>query len=271
MKKLSFTIFVALLAFFIIQGCEKAQLTDLGVGTKIIASKTQIAQLDLDTLLFTGASVTDSVKWSVTPEGKSVIQSKGNTAVIYFLDLGNYTVSAQKASGGEVKTKSINVVPHQAPPFVSDPGTTNTTVSTSNNSDTTQYIPITGDINVSPDFYRIPSGDSVQVNFSLQTVNKYCSRGIIEYTSILDAAKNYSLDIGKIRAPKNCAGSLSPDMQVWAGYIFKRKLLGLGTHQISITYNGTTYTGTIIVNTTNIIINWNYTSGVIMLTHVING
>ncbi len=55
MKKLTFTAFAALLVFFIIQGCEKAQLTDLGVGTKIIASKTQITQFDLDTLLFTGA------------------------------------------------------------------------------------------------------------------------------------------------------------------------------------------------------------------------
>lgn len=272
MKKLTFTALAAILVFFIIQGCEKAQLTDLGVGTKIIASKAKLYPLDLDTLLFTGAAATDAVNWTVTPTGQSVIQSQGNTAIIYFTDTGTYTVSAQKASGGEIKSKSINVVARQAVPVVSESGNTNTTVSTSNNADTTQYIPVTGDINVNASLYRTPLGDSVQVNFNIQTVDTFCSRGILEYTSTFDAAKNFTLNIGEVRAPKNCAGSLSSDIQIWEGYVFRRKLLATGsTHKLTITLNGVTYTGTIVVAPTTITINWNYTSGVIMLTHVING
>ncbi|MES2429203.1 MAG: hypothetical protein V4560_19630 [Bacteroidota bacterium] len=269
MKKLTLIAFAALMAFFVIQGCEKGRLDDVR-GEKIKAFKTELIPFEDDTLLFTGAAATDSVKWTVTPADLSYIQIKGNAAIIRFFREGTYSVSAQKVSGGVAQSISIKVARY-VPVFVSEPGTTKTTISTSATPDTVQYIPITGDIKVGLSYYRIPSDDSVSINFNPQTVNTYCSKSIMQYTSTVDASKNFTLDIVNLRAPKNCAGATAPDWQVWTGDVFKRKLIGLGTHQLTIKFNGVTYTGTIVVTTTNTTINWNYTSGVIMLSHVING
>jgi hypothetical protein len=95
MKNLTLIAFAALMAFFVLQGCEKDHLADIG-GEKIKATKTEIEQYELDTLLFTGAAATDSVKWTVAPANSGVIQNKGNKAIIYFFKTGTYTVSAQK-------------------------------------------------------------------------------------------------------------------------------------------------------------------------------
>jgi hypothetical protein len=268
MKKSTFNVLIALTALFILLGCEKTRLADVGDG-KIKATKTELSQYEVDTLLFTGAATTDSVKWTVTPTGSGYIQSKGNTAIVYFFSEGTFSVSAQKTSGGATQSISLKVV-HKVPAFVSEPGTTKTTVSTSATPDTADYIPITGNIKMGISYYRLPSGDSVMINFNPQTVNTYCSKGIMQYTSTLDASKNFSLDILNIRAPKNCAGATAPDWQVWTGDVFKRKLIGLGNHQLTVTFNGVTYTGTIVVAATNTTINWSYTSGIIIDPKVIN-
>ncbi|HWZ36451.1 MAG TPA: hypothetical protein VNW51_09840 [Mucilaginibacter sp.] len=267
MKNLILITFTAVAAIFVLQGCEKARMADIGDG-KLKASKAQVGLFEVDTLLFTGAAATDSVNWTVTPASHYGIQTHGNAAIVTFFTEGTYLVSARKVSGGVTQSVSIKAV-QQAPVYATESGTTKTTVVTSANPDTAEYIPITGDIKVTTAYFRLPSGDSVILNLNLQTVKTYCSKGILQYTSILDAG-NFNLDIVNIRAPKNCAGATSPDWQTWTGMVFKTKFIGLGTHQLTITYNNVTYTGTIVVTRINTTINWNYTSGVVIPDKVID-
>jgi hypothetical protein len=262
MKNITLTVLGLLLILFVIQGCEKARMADIGDG-KIKATKTELSQFELDTLLFTGAATTDSVKWTVTPANQNVILIKANVAIIYFFKVGTYTVSAQKLSGGETQSISINVTPPKPPVFVPETGTTNTTVTTVI-SDTTQFEPITGDVNLGISFYRNPPDGKVEMNFSPQTVNTYCARGKLQYTAILDESQNFSLDLVNIREPKGCLGATIPNIKIGAGDVFKRKLISLGSHQFKVTLNGVVYNGSIVVNTSNITINWPYTTGVIM-------
>ncbi|MES2377371.1 MAG: hypothetical protein V4553_12360 [Bacteroidota bacterium] len=263
MKNLILTAFAALMAIFVLQGCEKARLADIGDG-KIKATKTEIELYEPDTLLFTGATITDSVKWTITP-ANAIQQIKGNVMATYFTSLGTYTVSAQKLSGGAIQTISIKVVPRKPPVFVPDPGTTNTTVVTTT-SDTTQFVPITGDVQVGGGLWREPNTGKVVVNFSPRTVNNYCSRGIMQYTAVIDAEQNLTLDIVNIRQPVGCAGANGPDHPCGGSQVFKNKLLDNGTHQFKITLNGVTYTGTIVITATTMTVNWPYTSGVIVIT-----
>jgi hypothetical protein len=264
MKNLILAAFAALMATFVLQGCEKARLADIGDG-KIKASKTEIEVYDLDTLFFTGAAATDSVKWTVTPANQNVIKIKGNAAVIYFFKIGTYSVSAQKLSGGVIQTITITVVPRKPPVFIPDAGTTNTTVVTTT-SDTTQFETITGDVQVGGGLWREPNTGKVVVNFSPRTVNTYCSKGIMQYTAVIDASQNFTLDLVNIREPKGCAGATAPNSTSGGSQVFKNKLLDNGTHQLKITLNGVTYIGTIVITATTMTVNWPYTSGVIVIT-----
>jgi hypothetical protein len=262
MKNLILTAFAALMAIFVLQGCEKARLADIGDG-KIKASKNEIEVYELDTLFFTGAVSTDSVNWTVTPANQNVIRIKGNAAIVYFFKVGTYSVSAQKLSGGIMQTITITVVPRKPPVFVPETGTTNTTVTTVV-SDTTQFEPITGDVKMGISFWRNPADGKVEMNFSPQTVNTYCARGMLQYTSVLDDSQNFSLDLVNIRGPKGCLGATIPNIKIGANDVFKRKLIDVGTHQFKVTLNGVVYTGSIVVNASNITINWPYTTGVIV-------
>jgi hypothetical protein len=262
MKNITLTVLGALLILFVIQGCEKERMADIGDG-KIKATKTEIEQYDLDTLLFTGAAATDSVKWTVTPADGGYLQSKGNKAIVYFYKIGVYTVSAQKLSGGVTQSISITAITRKPPVFVPETGTTNTTV-TAVISDTTQFEPVTGDVKMGISFWRNPADGKVEMNFSPQTVNTYCARGMLQYTAILDDSQNFSLDLVNIREPKGCAGATIPNIKIGANDVFKRKLIGLGTHQFKVTLNGVVYNGSIVVAASNITINWPYTTGVIM-------
>jgi hypothetical protein len=264
MKNLTLIAFAALMAFFVLQGCEKDHLADIG-GEKIKATKTEIEQYELDTLLFTGAAATDSVKWTVAPANSGVIQNKGNKAIIYFFKTGTYTVSAQNLTGGTTQSITITAVPRKPPVFVPDPGTTNTTVVTAA-SDTMEFVPITGNVNVGGGLWREPNSGKVVANFGPRTVNNYCSRGIMQYTAVIDASQNFSLDIVNIRQPIGCAGATAPNHNLGAEQVFKNKLLDNGTHQLKITLNGVTYIGTIVITATTMVVNWPYTSGVIVIT-----
>lgn len=262
MKNITLTVLGALLVLFVIQGCEKERMANIGDG-KIKATTTELSQYELDTLLFTGAANTDSVKWTVTPADQSLIRIKGNAAIIYFFKVGTYTVSAQKLSGGETQSISINVTPPKPPVFVPETGTTNTTVTTVV-SDTTKFEPITGDVKMGVSFWRNPADGKVEMNFSPQTVNTYCARGMLQYTAILDDSQNFSLDLVNIREPKGCLGATIPNVKIGASDVFKKKLIGLGSHQFKVTLNGVVYNGSIVVAASNITINWSYTTGIIM-------
>jgi len=257
MKKLTFTMLAAILAFFIIQGCNKDMQPVISVS-KIKAEKLEVKVGELDTFVYTGATNTDSVKWTITPINTS-IGTKANVARIVFNKVGIYVVTAGKA--GEVPSKiSIKVDP--ADPVIPPVDTAKIP------NDTTSYVPLTGDnINLSFSAERnVNGGDTVLVNLSAVTTNRYCSRGVLQYQfsrPYVNGTYGYKVDFLNVREPKACS---SPrDIPMVAGHIFYSGMrLAYGSHPLIVTLDGTTYTGNIIVSKTGYTIDWNYTTGVVV-------
>lgn len=254
MKKLTFTILAALVTFFIIQGCNKDMQPVIGVS-KIKAEKLEVKVGELDTFVYTGATNTDSVKWTITPTNSS-IGTKSNVARIVFNKVGIYVVTAGKA--GEVPSRiAIKVDP--ADPIPVDTVKTPT--------DTTKYVPLTGD-KITLGFgagRNANGGDTVVVTLNAVTTNTYCSRGVLQYQfnrPYINGVFGYKVDFVNVREPKVCSNT--PDIPMSASNIFYSGMrLAVGSYPLIITLNGTTYSGSIVVSETQVTIDWNYTTGVI--------
>jgi hypothetical protein len=271
MKNLILTVSAALMAIFVLQGCEKQTMSDPLTNTtpQILTHKTQVYPYDGgDTLLYTGAAATDSLEWTVTPAANTYIRQKGNVAIIIFGNVGSHVVTAKKIGSSTSASITMTVV-SSTTLFKSDGLTTSTNVTTST-SDTLKIEPITGDVKLWVIYYRNPVGDSVMINFSAYTMNTFCSRATMQFKSVLGNDRNYSLDLINIRGPKGCAGAVGPNTSAGISGIFVPKLMGFGNHALNITLNGVTYTGSINVTANNTVINWPYTTGVIMDLKVID-
>ncbi|TSJ40416.1 hypothetical protein FO440_11700 [Mucilaginibacter corticis] len=255
MKKLTFTMLAAILAFFIIQGCNK-DMQPVISASKIKAEKLEVKVGELDTFVYTGATNTDSVKWTITPINTS-IGTKANVARIVFNKVGIYVVTAGKA--GEVPSRiAIKVDP--ADPIIPPVDTVKTPA------DTTTYVPLTGDkITLSFSAGRnVNGGDTVVFNLSAITTNTYCSRGVLQYQynrPTVNGVVGYKVDFLNVREPKVCSNT--PDVPMAVSNIGGVRL-AVGSYPLIITLNGTTYTGSIVVSETQVTIDWNYTTGVVM-------
>jgi hypothetical protein len=246
MKNLTYGLVVALLALFIIQGCAKMNGVSILKG-QLVASKSTIAAGQPDSLLLVGALASDSINWSVTPSGFNTISIKHNTAVVVFNKSGVYTVKAGVAGANPAST-SITV------------GDTVTNRTTS--------IPLTGDqIILLSNYYKSQNGDTSYVYFTAETTKTYpCANSILEYTQNLDASNNFSINFIDALQP-DAANCQSGSGALASGIIAFRQnpsnpYMVVGTYPLTVTLNGTTYTGSIAVSATDINFNWNYTTGV---------
>jgi hypothetical protein len=265
MKRLLYTMTTLMLVAIIISACNKINNPVL-IG-KLIASKAEVKINEPDSLTLVGATLTDSVTWSVVPAGFSALAHQGGKARVVFTKAGYYVVTAKKTGGIPANVK-IKILTDSVsnPSHPTHPGDTVT-----NPSDTIKLVPLTGDkITLSPGFSQNAARDSVSISFNAKTTNLYCSNGILQYQAIVDYNKNFSIDFINVREPKVCRGTT--DIPMAASPVAMRHVnLANGSYSLKVTLNGVIYSGTIVVSATNITFNWNYTSGVVIspkiLTH----
>jgi hypothetical protein len=242
MKKVIYGFAVILIAAFVIPACNKFGDT-LGQNGQLVASKYKVKINEPDSLVLVGAKSTDSLKWSVIPSGYDSLTSKKNTAVVVFKKGGSYQV--QVTENGIVLSKSITVsdsIYHPAPHYIT--------------------TPLTGDqITLVPHYTH--SADSTYLYFVAQTKNHYCATSnIVVADSLISGI--YGINLIDVVQPSTCVigqGSIAKVIN------FKQNLpvqLQTGTFPLSVTLNGTTYTGSVIVSVTTITFNWNYSAGVLI-------
>jgi hypothetical protein len=251
MKTLTYIItFFALL--FIINACTKVN----GLTTEqLVASSATVKTGQPDSLELVGAAATDSIRWSVSPlAGINNFYHSGKHGLINFNQAGIYTVTATVNNTTPYST-SITVT--QAPALPVD---TVTTAST--------RVPLTGDeIKLTANYSKSTGSDSAYVYFSAQTTKfYYCLNSFITYNTALNNTSGFTISFGDVIKPatKDCqAGSVRLSI---ASIPFKQSLqnkyLPAGTFPLTVTLNGVTYTGSVIVTATDVNINWSYTSGV---------
>jgi hypothetical protein len=250
MKTLTYVfVFFALLLVF--DSCKKAGLS----GIQLVATSASVKTGQLDSLELVGAAATDSVKWAVSPmTGLAGIIYSGKHAVVNFNQAGSYTITATLNNATPYST-TINVTQAPAPPV----DTTRTTAI---------HVPLSGDqIVMTAHYSKSPNSDSAYVYFAAQTTKfYYCLNSSLTYNVALNNTSGFTLNIVDVLKPatKDCqVGSTRLTIPVIP---FKQSLqnsyLPVGTFPLTVTLNGTTYTGNVTVTATDININWTYTSGV---------
>ncbi|WP_184543399.1 hypothetical protein [Mucilaginibacter sp. FT3.2] len=245
MKNLIYTAFALLLAIGIISGCNK--ITDPANSGKIVASKTDLKINEADSLALAGASATDSVTWSITPSGSGVLIKQKNLARVSFTKSGTYTVTAFK-TGSVPASIQLKVSADSIP----------------STSDTAKFVSLAGDqITLSPGISVSPLKDSVGFDFNASTKNKYCSNGLLKYNKSVSADYHFNIDFLYVQEPKVCTGTTDIPMIV-SPLRFNNRYLVNGTYPLTVTLNGTTYTGNVIITSTLVTFDWKYTTGVVM-------
>lgn len=249
MKNSIYGFLVFLFSIVIISACNKfGDLT--GKTGQLVATSYKVKINEPDSLLLVGAQATDSIKWSVSPAGYDSLVTKKNAGVIFFKKAGYYQVKVTD-NGGLPATASITV------------------------SDSVYHSPVkytttllTGDqITLVPYFHS--SADSSYIVLVAQTKNYYC--GISRLVAADSLVNNkYSINFVDVVQPSPCVIGNSPIAAVINFTQNQPGHLANGTFPLSVSLNGTTYTGSIVVTTTTISFNWDYTSGVLIAPKQIN-
>ena len=242
MKNLTLILFTLMAAFLILQGCNKNGLPP--TNGQLAASSLNVEINQPDSLKLTGAASTDSVKWSITPAGFDSLVTKNNAALVFFKKAGAYTVTAtDKGVPASIIIKVNDSVYHARQQYVN--------------------IPLTGGVDtIKPYYYRSQTSDSTDVYFIVTTGNSYCYSSKL---NIADSVSNnkYALSFLSVTEPAPCTFGSNPASAV-IHFKYAPVTLTNGTYPLTITLNGTTYTGSFAVTPTGISFNWSYTSGVII-------
>ncbi|QKJ28944.1 hypothetical protein HQ865_03970 [Mucilaginibacter mali] len=248
MKKLLYCIMALIPAYLIIQGCNKLGNVISPAG-QISATRAELKVGEIDTVLAVNAKATDNISWYVTPVGFNTISTRDNAATLVFSKAGNYTVKAS-INGSPTDAISIKVNEAATPPA-------NTLMS------------LTGDqINLVPTYYKSAHADTTYIYFTATTTKTYCASSRLNLTNSIDASGTYLLNFTNVLVYAGCSGT-SSTIHNWAYFKQTPILLANGTYPLSVTLDGTTYTGTIAVTTTNVTFNWTYTSGVLIAPKVL--
>lgn len=248
MKKLFYCIMALVPAFIIIQGCNKLGSVISPAG-QISATRAELKVGEIDTVLAVNAKATDNIAWMVTPTGFNTISTKDNAATLVFSKAGSYTVKAN-INGSPTDALSIKVNEAPTPPA-------NTTLT------------LTGDrINLVPAYHKSALADTTYIYFTATTTKTYCGSSKLNLTNSIDASGNYLLNFTNVLQYAGCSGTPST-IHNWAYFKQTPIQLANGTYPLNVTLDGTTYTGSISVTTTNVTFNWTYTSGVVIAPKVL--
>lgn len=248
MKKLLYCIMTLIPALLIIQACNKLGSVISPAG-QISATRAELKVGEIDTLLAVNAKATDNISWLVTPTGFNTISTNGNAAALVFSKAGTYTIKAN-INGSATDALSIKVNEATTPP-------SNTTIA------------LTGDqINLVPTYYKSARADTTYIYFTATTTKTYCASSKLNLTNSIDAGGTYLLNFTNVLQYAGCSGTAAT-IHNWAYFKQTPILLANGTYPLSVTLDGTTYTGSIAVTATNVTFNWTYTSGVLIAPKVL--
>jgi hypothetical protein len=192
-------------------------------------------------------------RWSVTPALNSWISPSSNSSVIVFSNPGTYVVTASYFSDS---TTSVPYDSSYSPVIVTDSVYTNDSTV---HCGAVQLISInSGDqITLTP----LPYTSDTGLVLIAHTQNLYGNQyPYLNYTFTEDMTGGYHVDFtGVSKYP--CGYTTDGATPATSILSFNS---ASGTHDIIITLNGTTYTGSLVVTDTSYTFTWSYTSGVII-------
>lgn len=232
MKKVT----IAVLGFLFAVSFVACKKNDVQGNANLEASKTSSIQKS-EPVLFTLSQVAtgSTVNWSVSPSANTQISASGNQASIKFAQKGNYTVTA--VSGSITASSSITVLDSVYTDSVSQKPPTLLPFSAG------EVIRITAS--------RIDSGSTSGLLFSALTTNRYTCLSNSLKSSFTSGANNYGINFTGVSVPAGCTTGTAK-----AGSFNDFYPIASGTSTLTINFNGTNYTGSIVKTDTIYTINW---------------
>jgi len=287
MKNTVYYFIILLAAGSVIYGCTKTSLapipkTKLAASNALDTSKLHLylnvsqpttVVKRLDTISIIGIPAADSaatrINWIISDPGDQYpIQTTKERYIVRFNKAGSYKFSALINGIDTISTiiKVTDTVATTPPPVNKDtipaPPPTYTT------------IPFTGDqITLVPNVYKSALSDSTYIYFTAQTTKTYACANSKIYSSYSDANNKFSLNFISVVQPNGTGCLIGPSNLSEGVYYYQNyqnPYMVNGTYPLTVTLNGTTYTGSIIVSATAVAFDWNYTSGVVFSTKQIS-
>lgn len=241
MKKIKKGLLVVLTAASFI-ACKK---NDLPSNITLEATKTSSIKKG-EPVMFTFLSApSGTINWSINPSTSTQINTSGNQASILFGQKGNYIVTAN--SGNFTASKTVTV---------SD---TLFTGNNGNNNVPPKTLPFSAGETIKITAVRIDSGAYSGLVFSALTSNSYNCLSSFLISTFTSSANSYGINYTGVSIPGDCTNGTSK-----AGAYSYLYPVAAGSNILTINFNGTTYTGTIVKSGNSYTIKWNYTTGVII-------
>ncbi|MFD2874271.1 hypothetical protein ACFS5N_17445 [Mucilaginibacter ximonensis] len=266
MKNLIYLSAAILLSTALIIGCKK----EIGQQPlQLIASQHTVKLNQFDTLYLLGTTSHDSVRFSVSPSNPggsdtyySYFHMSNNKMIYAFFKPGTYTISATSNGGASVST-TVTVLNQQytPPPTNTNPPPPPPPAQ----HDTTTIIPVAGDLSITAKLWKLPNTDSLDVIFTINSVNTYpCGNSSFNLQQS-QFNNNFAIDIPNVLQP-GASACAKPNQPIMARIEFFPQVnspVVVGTvYPLTIKVGGTTYTGSMVYGHNYVDITWNYTSGV---------
>lgn len=222
--------------------CDKAK--DSSSPEPLIASVSGVVHISQPvTFTIPSVAANSTVNWSVTPN-TATITPNGNTASVSFAAAGSYKVmgsSGSTSASSNVTVDSVNYLPM--------------------NGSTTASFSTGEQLNISVS--RADSSASASgLIFTMKTASSYsCLNSVLAFTAANGAggAATYTINVTGVSVPMaGCTAGSSKAV----GTATTRIPLPAGTTTLTVVFNGTTYTGSIVKTGNSYAITWSYTSGV---------
>ena len=237
---------IATLGFLMTIGMIACKKNDATTTSNLDASKTSsIAKGEPVSFTLSQVPAGTTVNWSVSPSSNVQINSSGNKASILFGLKGNYTVRG--VYGSTSATANVSVSDSVYIPGGSGGPSAPSTLPFSNG----ETINITAS--------RIDSGSTSGLILSALTTNSYTCLENSLLSTYRSNGNSLSIAYTGVSVPAGCTTGTAKATAF--SYFYP---LASGTNTLSIIFNGTTYSGTIVKTGNNYSIHWSYTSGVII-------
>ncbi len=217
--------------------CKK---NDAPVNNSLEATK-KSAILKGEPVVFTMPQATgNTVNWSVNPSANTQLSTSGNKASILFASKGTYVVTA--VSGNNTTSTSVSVLD---------------SIYDGSNVTSPAILPFVSNETIKITVSKIDSGAISGLLLSSITNNAYQGLGNSLVSTFTPGTKSFGINFQKVSLMAGYSNGASKA----GGFHFFYPIAD-GSNTLTINFNGTTYTGTIVKNGNAYSINWNYSSGI---------
>lgn len=232
MKKIILPVWLVLI--LVMSACTK---DPVNTTTSLTASKTTAIKKG-EPVVFTFFNNPGAIQWNVSPALNAQVSATGSVASIRFGNGGTFVVTATSGSTVDSSVVHVDDSIYTPPPAAT-------------------ILPLITNETLIITASKLDSGAYSGLIFYAHTQSSYTCFTNYLVSDFNQANNAYTINFTGVYVPAGCITGTAT-----AGTFEYFIPMADGTHALTITLNGTTYTGSVVKAGSNYTINWSYTSGV---------